>query len=55
MHSEGPQLKHHIHNTIRQINGCLNKLPLLTSCRFRQCNDGSAVVVSLVVKCLEVS
>ena len=22
MHSEGPQLKHHIHNTIKQINGC---------------------------------
>ena len=25
MHSEGPQLKHHIHNTIRQINGCPKK------------------------------
>ena len=22
MHSEGPQLKHHIHSTIKQINGC---------------------------------
>ena len=22
MHSEGPQLKHHIHNTIKQTNGC---------------------------------
>ena len=22
MHSEGPQLKHHIHNTIEQIHSC---------------------------------